>query len=128
MTAARRALICEDDPSIRSLVKTVVTREGFQVDVAPDGRVGLEKLRDNCYDLLVLDLMMPDVDGYQVVKLLRDDRPTMLKRIIIMTAATSAISRGDFPEPVCTLLPKPFDINHLKAAVRQCATECGTGT
>ena len=121
--AERRALICEDDPSIRTLVKTVVKREGFTVDTAEDGREGLEKLADGCYDLLVLDLMMPGVDGYSVMKQLTESRPAQLKRIIVMTAAADAIRHG-LRHPVCTILAKPFDIAELTAAVHRCATEC----
>ncbi|HET7710692.1 MAG TPA: response regulator [Thermoanaerobaculia bacterium] len=115
----RRALVCEDDPSIRSLVRTVMTREGFAVDLAADGREALERLEEDCYDVLLVDLMMPNVDGYAVIRELRDRRPAMLKRVIVMTAASTAL-REEFPENICTLLPKPFDIDRLKQIVRDC--------
>ena len=119
----RRALICEDDAAIRALVKTVVQREGFEVDVAADGKEGIEKMKSGCYDLVVLDLMMPEVDGFAVVKFLKEQRPKSLKRLVVMSAAGS-VHRGDFPEPVCRLLPKPFDIDQLSDAVHSCAREC----
>ena len=119
----RHALICEDDAAIRALVKTVVQREGFAVDVAADGKAGIEMLNRGCYDLLVLDLMMPGVDGYAVVNFLKESRPNGLKRVVIMSAAGTVI-RGDFPEPICRLLPKPFDIDQLTDAVRSCARQC----
>ena len=122
--AGKRALICEDDPAIRTLVKTVIKREGFDVDTAEDGRQGLEKLGERCYDLLVLDLMMPGIDGYSVVKSLTETRPAQLKRIIVMTAVTDAIRHG-LAHPVCTILAKPFDIARLTAAIHQCALDCG---
>ena len=121
--ATRRALICEDDAAIRALVKTVVQREGFEVDVAADGKAGIEKMKNGCYDLVVLDLMMPEVDGFAVVKFLKERRPNGLKRVVVMSAAAS-VHRGDFPEPICRLLPKPFDIAQLSEAVRSCAREC----
>ena len=123
---ALRALICEDDPSIRALVRTVLTREGFEVDVAPDGGVGLERLRVGCYDVLLLDLMMPGVDGYEVIRTVKEERPPTLKRVVVMTAASEAI-QNSLPEPVCKLLPKPFDIDQLVAAVKDCVEAC-TGT
>ena len=119
----RRALICEDDAAIRALVKTVVQREGFAVDVAPDGKQGIEKMESGCYDLVILDLMMPEVDGYAVVKFLKERLPSNLKRVIVMSA-TGSVVRGDFPEPICMLLPKPFDIDQLTNAVRSCARDC----
>jgi DNA-binding response OmpR family regulator len=119
----KRALICEDDPAIRSLVKTVVSRVGFTVDVAPDGGAGIEKMKQDCYELVVLDLMMPDVDGYDVIEWLKSSRPKNLSRVIVMTAASEALQK-DFPEPICTLIPKPFDIETLTSAVRDCASAC----
>jgi DNA-binding response OmpR family regulator len=119
----KRALICEDDASIRSLVRTVVAREGFKVDVAEDGRVGIEKMKEGAYELVVLDLMMPHVDGYEVVRFLKESRPERLKRVIIMTAATDAMQK-QFPEPVCTVLPKPFDIDKLRRVVQHCSKDC----
>jgi DNA-binding response OmpR family regulator len=121
--AQLRALICEDDPSIRALVRTVLVREGFAVDVAPDGAVGLERLRLGCYDVLLLDLMMPGVDGYEVIRTVKEERPPTLKRVVVMTAASEAI-KNSLPEPVCRLLPKPFDIDQLVAAVRDCLHAC----
>jgi DNA-binding response OmpR family regulator len=121
--AIRRALICEDDAAIRALVKTVVQREGFAVDVAADGREGIEKMKSGCYDLVVLDLMMPEVDGYTVVNFLKERLPSNLKRVIVMSA-TGPVVRGDFQEPICKLLPKPFDIDQLTNAVRSCARAC----
>ena len=121
--AEKRALVCEDDAAIRMLVKTIVQREGFAVDLAENGREGIEKLDKDCYELLVLDLMMPEVDGYAVVQHLREKRSPVLKRVIVMTAVSEALRR-DFPEPVCTLLPKPFNIDALRAAVKRCARAC----
>ena len=112
-------MVCEDDAAIRSLVKTVMTREGFTVDLAADGREALARLEDDCYDVLLVDLMMPNVDGYAVIREIRERRPAMLKRVIVMTAASTAL-REEFPENICTLLPKPFDINRLKQIVRDC--------
>ena len=123
---ALRALICEDDPSIRALVRTVLSREGFDVDVAPDGGVGLDRLRTGCYDVLLLDLMMPGVDGYEVIRTVKEERPPTLKRVVVMTAASEAI-QNSLPEPVCKLLPKPFNIDELVAAVKDCVQAC-TGT
>lgn len=121
--ADKRALVCEDDPAIRSLVRTIVAREGFTVDTAADGGEALAQLRDHCYELIMLDLMMPNIDGYDVVNAVRHHSPATLKRIVIMTAASEAL-RQEFPVPVCTLLPKPFDISRLSTVVQECAKAC----
>lgn len=118
------ALIAEDDPSIRALVQTVVKREGFDVDLASDGEAAIERLENRCYDLVLLDLMMPGMDGYAVVRQVKERWPARLPRIIIMTALTEAI-KNDFPEAVCGVLSKPFDIDKLSALVHDCARGCG---
>jgi CheY-like chemotaxis protein len=123
--AQKRALVCEDDPSIRSLVRTIVAREGFTVDTAADGSEALNQLRDHCYELVMLDLMMPNVDGYGVVDAVRSHSPATLKRIVVMTAASEAL-RQEFPVPVCTMIPKPFDIDNLSTVVRECAKACAS--
>jgi DNA-binding response OmpR family regulator len=117
----KRALVCDDDAGIRTLVRTIVQREGFDVDVAANGREGLEKVRQGCYDLLVLDLMMPEIDGSEMLREMKQAHNATVKRVIFMTAATEAV-RSD--EPICTLLPKPFDVDALTAAVRKCARDC----
>lgn len=121
--AEKRALVCEDDPAIRSLVKTIVAREGFTVDTASDGSEALVQLRDHCYELIMLDLMMPNVDGYDVVNAVRNHSPATLKRVVIMTAASEALKK-EFPVPVCTVLPKPFDIDRLTRVVMECTAAC----
>jgi len=118
------ALICEDDPSIRALVQTVLRREGFEIDTATDGFEAMEELDRRCYDVIVLDLMMPGVDGYAVVQRVKQKWPERIPQIIIMTAVSEALRR-DFPEPVCTVLPKPFDIDKLASVVHDCARGCG---
>jgi len=115
----KRALVCEDDAPIRALVTRVVQREGFEVDAVTDGVEALEKLSADGYDLLVIDLMMPRVDGMEVLRKLRDERPANLKHAIVMTAASDSVAA--FVEPVCTFLRKPFDIDRLASAVRSCA-------
>jgi DNA-binding response OmpR family regulator len=119
----KRALICEDDPAIRTLVQAVVKREGFDVDAARDGKSGLEKMESGCYNLVVLDLMMPDVDGYGVMEFMKNRQPESLTRVIVMSAARDPRLK-DFPAPICTLLPKPFDIDQLVVAVRNCSKAC----
>ena len=111
--------MCEDDGPIRSLVSHVVQREGFKVDAVGDGAEALTKLADDHYDLLILDLMMPQVDGFEVLRRLREKMPSQLRRVIVMTAVSQNVAA--FIDPICTFLPKPFDIDRLTAAVRDCA-------
>ena len=124
MTAlVKRALVCEDDAAIRTLVTRVVQREGFSVDAVVDGAEALDKIGSDGYDLIIIDLMMPRVSGMEVLRHLREERPAHLKHAIVMTAAADAVAA--FIEPICTFLPKPFDINRLRNVVRDCTRDAG---
>jgi DNA-binding response OmpR family regulator len=79
-----RALIVEDSKPLRESLKIGLAREGFAVDVAADGKVGLSFARNNPYDVLVLDLLLPELDGMSVLAQLREkpDRP----HVLVLTA------------------------------------------
>ena len=66
-----RILICEDDIELRGLFANVLKRNGYQVDCASNGKAGLEMLSNEYYDLIISDIMMPVMDGYEFVKELR---------------------------------------------------------
>ena len=79
-----RVLIVEDSETLRESLRAGLTREGFAVDVAGDGELGLSYARNNPYDVLVLDLMLPKLDGMSVLARLREkkDRP----HVLVLTA------------------------------------------
>jgi two-component system, OmpR family, response regulator len=68
-----RVLVVDDEPSIVDSVATVLRYEGFEVDVAPTGRSALARAQEDRYDLVVLDVMLPDLDGLEVTRRLRQD-------------------------------------------------------
>jgi DNA-binding response OmpR family regulator len=82
----KRALVIDDDASIRILITRILARYEFSVDAAADGGEGIELMRDNDYDVIVLDLMMPRIDGFGVLKFLSEHDPDKLQRVIVMTA------------------------------------------
>ncbi|HET9854696.1 MAG TPA: response regulator transcription factor [Methylomirabilota bacterium] len=109
-------LLIEDDRRLAEMVSEYLGRAGFSVSVAPDGRTGLARLAAEPYDVLVLDLMLPDMDGLEVCRLLRafSDVP-----VLMLTA------RGDAMDRVVGLeigaddyLPKPFEPRELLARLR----------
>lgn len=118
----RRALVCEDDQIIRQMVATILEREKFVVDMAQDGEEAIRKIEANRYQLLVIDLMMPKVSGYDVVKYLKENLPPSLKRIVITTASTSALT-NPFPEEICKVLAKPFEMNEFITYARDCSED-----
>ena len=109
LAVERKALVVDDDDGIRLLVCKILEREHYDVDRARDGAEAIEKLKHNDYTLVLLDLMMPRVDGYGVLRFLKDARPQKLSRVIVMTA----LKPHDVEEPVATVLAKPFDVEVL---------------
>jgi CheY-like chemotaxis protein len=114
MTPQRRALVVDDDAAIRILVTRVLGRHGFAVDTARDGAEAIEKVLENDYAVITLDLMMPRIDGVAVVKYLSEHRPDTLSRIIVMTAYGASAYEQVCP-PVVRFIEKPFDIEALIA-------------
>ncbi|TGE32796.1 response regulator transcription factor [Desulfosporosinus sp. Sb-LF] len=109
-------LVVDDEEKIRSLVRLYLEREGFDVEEAEDGRVALEKFRTGQFSLLIVDLMMPDVDGWRVC---REIRASSGIPIIMLTA------RGEEFDRVLGLelgaddyLVKPFSTKELVARVK----------
>ena len=120
-----RALIVEDDAGILRLVKTVLQRENFIVEGVRDGGEALKLLETVAYDLLILDLMLPQVGGEAVLDYLDEKQPKYLRRVIITTASPRKMSKN-FLERICRILAKPFDIHELVLIARECAAgaEC----
>lgn len=112
-----RLLIVEDEPGLAATLRKVLAEEGFSVDVAVDGETALWQARAVAYDVIVLDLMIPGIDGWEVIRQLRsgDNRSP----ILVLTA------RDATPDKVRALdsgaddyLTKPFTLTELLARIR----------
>jgi DNA-binding response OmpR family regulator len=114
-------LIVEDDASIRRLVRTVLLRQGYNVDIAADGLEAISKLGVTDFDVIILDLMMPNLDGFSFMTAMARDTPERLKRVIITSAASPAVINERLKGIPFDLLPKPFDIHELLSRVQECA-------
>ncbi len=110
----------EDDPAIRRLVTMVLKRHGYVVDCAADGLEAVLKLGLIDYDAIVLDLMMPQLDGFEFLKTFADNEPERLRKVIVTSAASPAVIRERMEGEPFRVLPKPFDISDLLAVVRGC--------
>jgi len=115
----KKVLIIEDDPDISSLIAQYLTSEGYAVGVASSGIAGLEQLKRNLPDLLILDLLLPDVDGLEVCKRLRGDPDSAALHILMLTA------RGEESDKIVGLtsgaddyVTKPFSPHELVARVK----------
>lgn len=116
-------LVVEDDAAIRRLVKMVLEREGYRVEVAADGLEAVLKLGVMEYAVIILDLMMPNLDGFVLIETLAANDPTRLRRIIVTSAASPSVIRERMKGVPFGVLPKPFDIEDLTRVVRTCAEQ-----
>lgn len=131
-TAARKAierraklgaLVAEDDYATRSLITTILEREGFEVYSVSDGQDAIELIKESDFALIVLDVLMPGIDGFGVLRYIRQYRPSTLRRIVVTSAMPTekveAFCEGD----VCDILSKPFDVGQLARIARECAAD-----
>jgi DNA-binding response OmpR family regulator len=108
-----RVLVVDDEPAIRALVAKIVERAGHQVDTARDGAEAIQKLDQADYAVIVLDLMMPNVDGYGLIQHLKERQGSPKPAVIVVSAGDSASLRQLDGALVHSILRKPFDIDVL---------------
>ncbi len=92
MSEKKRILVVDDEPDFAGIVQQNLEKEGFEVEVAYDGDEGLEKVKANPPDAIVLDVMMPGKDGYQVCSELKADHRYDNIPIILLTAVASHVT------------------------------------
>jgi DNA-binding response OmpR family regulator len=114
------ALVVDDDRTIRRLLVTALSRVGVALDEAPDGAAAMERLRAKPYDVLLLDMMMPKMNGMEV--LARMERDGIDVPVIVLSAASEQYLSGVESGKVIKIFRKPFDLDALVAEV---AAICG---
>ncbi len=107
-------LLVEDEESLRASLKKMLTFEGFEVLTAEDGRVGVEQARQHHPDLILCDIMLPNLDGFGVAEALRSDPATEAIPLIFLTAKVEkeAIQRG-MELGVRAYVTKPFTLTEI---------------
>jgi CheY-like chemotaxis protein len=116
----QRVLVADDDQSIRQLVCTIVRRERFEVDAAADGQEAIDKLREHEYAVILLDLMMPRVDGFGVIEHLRANPPSMKPVVLVISAYADQKFKEVDPRVVAGVIRKPFEVADVGSLVRLC--------
>ena len=109
-----RILVIDDEPSIADMIRDVLTRFGYRVETASNGRQGLQLLRDSSFDLVVTDMCMPDLDGDCIVRHVRSSSRPLTP--IIGISGTPWLLEGVNCDAV---LPKPFLLQALVDTVTQ---------
>ncbi|MDH3474304.1 MAG: response regulator transcription factor [Rhodospirillales bacterium] len=114
-----KILIVEDEAPIRERIVKALKFEGYETLEGENGRVGLELAKRHDPDLIIADIMMPELDGHGLVSLLRDSPETRLTPIIMLTALDQRVDQRRFMElGVDDYISKPFGLEELLGAVQ----------
>lgn len=117
-----RVLVVDDDSDVRRILTSVLDKRGLVVHSAGDGREALDLLSANRYAVIVLDLVLPKVDGFAVLRHLQSEEMTQPPPVVLVLtgAANEIVDRLD-PQRIHGLVRKPFDPDDLSALVHACA-------
>ena len=124
----RSVLLVDDNEATRTLITAILQRD-FHVHTAMDGMDAIERLRTNQYATILLDLRMPQYDGFSVLDFLKANAPDMLRNVLVVTAVLTqketdrAKSYG-----VCDIITKPFDVENFLERVKKCTGDFDSGT
>ncbi|MGD1995465.1 MAG: response regulator [Anaerolineae bacterium] len=122
MSEEHRTVVCiEDEPEMIDLVRLILGRKGFELIGAVGGREGLQTVREVKPDLVLLDLMMPDMDGWEVYQQMKADEDLKDIPVIVVTAKAQSIDRvlGLHIAKVDDYVTKPFGPQKLLESVRK---------
>jgi DNA-binding response OmpR family regulator len=112
-----KVLLVEDESKVANFISMGLQEEGYTVDIAPDGRIGLQRINESPYDIILLDLMIPEIDGLELLKRIREDGVDT--PVLIITAKSS---KEDVVKGLDTgsddYLTKPFSFDELLARIR----------
>jgi len=125
MEGKKRVLVVDDDPDFVEVVKGALAGAGFQVETAYDGAAGLKKVLENPPDAVVLDVMMPEKDGYTVCQELKKEERTQNIPIVLLTAVSTHVgsTRYSHYDGMSTeaddYLPKPASAAEIVQSVKR---------
>jgi len=119
--AAKRILCIEDDPEMIDLIRLILGRRGFKVSGAAGGTAGIKAVRELLPDLVLLDLMMPDMDGWEVYQQMKAEESTRNIPVIVVTAKAQSIDKvlGLHIAKVDDYISKPFSPQELMNSVEK---------
>ena len=113
-------LIIDDEPSIASGLKRLLSRDGYTVETVANGRMALMKLREHSYDLLLSDMRMPEIDGPSLYRTLERQYPHLLRRVIFLTGDTlNPETKLFLDQSAAPCLTKPCTVAEIRRAIQQ---------
>ena len=122
--APTRVLMVDDEAALRDIVSTGLGARGYDVAVAADGESGLMRIDEFRPDVLLVDLLMPEMDGYAVLEVLQAGRTQYRpRRVIVISALTDRETKQRLSDlDVDTILPKPFSLVELRETIEALLT------
>lgn len=120
-----RVLLVEDDPSIREMAELGLSRAGFRVTTAAEGREGLQRFRHDPFDLVLLDVMLPELDGFEVCREIRKESRVPVVMLTAKTDTTDVVAGLEVGAD--DYVTKPFEMPELVARVRAVLRRAGAG-
>ncbi len=117
---SKRILVVDDSPHIIDMLTTRLTNRGYEILTAQDGEQALERVRSERPDLVILDVMMPKKNGWEVARAIRKDSDLKDTRILVLTAIGEQINEMTSPlYGADAHLDKPFDFGELEAKIAE---------
>ena len=116
----KRVLVVDDEPWVAEILARMLEADGHAVDIAGNGAIALDRVRERSYDLIVCDLRMPDLDGPGFDAQLQREMPEMLPRVVFITgsAMTPAVE-GFLERTGAPYLNKPFTVSDIREGTRE---------
>ena len=115
-------LVVEDNPDAREMVSFILASEGFSVITAEDGQAALELVKDQPPDLIITDIQMPNLDGIEMIKRLRQQFESHTVPIVVMSAFGSGATQDAINAGADRSAPKPMQVDYLIKLVKQLLT------
>jgi two-component system alkaline phosphatase synthesis response regulator PhoP len=125
MSEKKRILVVDDEPDFCAIVQGQLEKEGFEVEIAYNGIEGLEKVHANPPDAIVLDVMMPEMDGYEVCKKLKGDEKCVNIPVVLLTAVASHVTstrythRDGMSTEADDYIAKPASAEEIAASIKR---------
>lgn len=116
----KRVLIVEDDPAVGHMIDQILTLEGYHTTLVGEGKRALAAMQSSTYDMVVLDVMLPGMDGIEIMKAIRDDVSTAEVPVVILSAKTDEATTWAGWKAGCNYyMTKPFDPDDLLSILKR---------
>lgn len=119
----KKILVVDDEQDIREIIKIALAQDGFQVLEADNGKTAIELAKKEKPDLITLDIMMPNIDGFQVAKIIKEDPTTVDIPIIILSVLSQ--DKNKFMQGIADYISKPFKPDELVTKIKEAIEKSG---